>query len=418
MTATKRGTAVIVGGGIIGTACAWYLARGGWKVTVVDRGKIGGACSHGNCGLVCPSHVLPLAEPGALTSALKALVTRNSPFRIRPRLDPALWHWLWNFARRCNHSSMLQAGHAIQALLSSSMTEYEQLVKVESLDCEWEKRGLLFAYLSRAAVDQFEETNQLLAANFDEPARKLDSAAICELEPALKPTVAGGWYYAHDAHLRPDKLLTSLREKLTVQGVEFREQTELRRVIGSGKSARSIETTTGIISADVFVVASGAWTPMLKDHLGCKIPIQPGKGYSITMPRPAICPTIPLIFPEQRVAVTPMQSGYRLGSIMELVGYDDTIRPKRLNLLRSGAERYLREPYCEPETETWFGWRPMTYDGVPVVDRSPRWGNLWVAAGHNMLGVSMAPGTGKLISELVSGLSPHIEPAPYRIDRF
>ena len=118
------------------------------------------------------------------------------------------------------------------------------------------------------------------------------------------------------------------------------------------------------------MVAAGAWTPLLNQQLGCKVPIQPGKGYSMTMPRPAVCPRIPLIFPETRVAVTPFQSGYRLGSTMEFAGYDDSLRPERLQLLKDGSAGYLQEPYCEPVLEKWFGWRPMTYDSLPIIDRS------------------------------------------------
>ncbi len=177
-------------------------------------------------------------------------------------------------------------------------------------------------------------------------------------------------------------------------------------------------TDQGDLAADIFIVATGAWTPLLNDQLGCRIPIQPGKGYSLTMPRPVICPEIPLIFPETRVAVTPFQSGYRLGSTMEFAGYDDSIRPERLQLLKDGAEPYLREPYCEPVEEKWFGWRPMTYDSLPIIDRSPRYENVIIAAGHNMLGLSMAPATGKLVAEMVNVSSPHIDPAPYRVSRF
>ena len=178
------------------------------------------------------------------------------------------------------------------------------------------------------------------------------------------------------------------------------------------------DTAQGELAADLFVVAAGAWTPLLNEQLGCRVPIQPGKGYSLTMPRPAVCPKIPLIFPETRVAVTPFQSGYRLGSTMEFAGYDESIRPERLQLLKDGATGYLQEPYCEPVLEEWFGWRPMTYDSLPIIDRSPKYDNVMIAAGHNMLGLSMAPATGKLVAELVEGNSPHIDPKPYRVSRF
>lgn len=414
----SRGTIVIVGGGIIGVTAAWYLQRDGWQVRVIDRQTIGGACSRGNCGLICPSHVLPLTEPGAFKAAIKSMLTPNSPFRIKPRMDPALWSWLWNFARRCNHSSMIQAAHAIQALLSSSMREYERLVQEEQVACEWQRRGLLFTYQTQREFEAYEKINHLLSEHFSEPARRLSSEESVALEPALKDSVAGSWFFEHDAHLRPDVLLHSLRSRLESEGCEFVEMCELRRVVGSGGTATGVETSKGTFSADACLVASGAWTPLLCNHLGCKIPIQPGKGYSMTMPRPKICPSIPIIFPEHRVAVTPMLSGYRLGSIMEFAGYDESIRPERLQLLTSGAEHYLRQPHCEPVSETWYGWRPMTYDSLPVIDRSPRWGNVWMAAGHNMLGLSMATATGRLVAELLADRPPHIDPRPYSAGRF
>lgn len=417
------GSVAIVGGGIIGVTSAWYLHRAGWQVTVLDKGVIGGACSKGNCGLVCPSHVLPLTEPGAIKQAVKAMLSPGSPFRIKPRTDPALWSWLWHFARRCNHSSMTQAAHAIQAMLASSITEYEHLVHQDKIECEWQNKGLLFAYASRQGLDAYDPTNQLLTDMFNEPARKLDTAQVLALEPALLDRVAGGWYYEHDAHLRPDVLLASLRERLEAGGVTFIENCEFQGFSGGrpttvGCDAKRLLTSGEDIAADVFLFASGAWSPKLQSHLGCKIPIEPGKGYSITMPRPDVCPEIPLIFPEHRVAVTPMQTGYRLGSIMEFAGWDESLRPERLELLRRGAKHYLKQPYCEPELETWYGWRPMTYDGVPLIDRSPLWNNVWMAAGHNMLGLSMATGTGRLVSELLAGSTPHLDPAPYQLARF
>src|SRR5262249_50071783 len=145
--------------------------------------------------------------------------------------------------------------------------------------------------------------------------------------------------------------------------------------------ARAAVTTKGEMPADAFVVAAGALTPLLSKHVGCKIPIQPGKGYSITMPRPARCPTIPLIFEEHRVAGTPMKSGYRLGSTMEFAGYDATLSRRRLDILRRGARHYLHEPDGDVVEEEWFGWRPMTYDSKPIIGFSPALANVLIAAG-------------------------------------
>jgi D-amino-acid dehydrogenase len=165
-------------------------------------------------------------------------------------------------------------------------------------------------------------------------------------------------------------------------------------------------------------VAAGAWTPLLNEPLGYRVPIIPGKGYSVTMPRPAVCPTYPLIFEEHRVAVSPFRSGYRIGSTMEFAGYDATLNRSRLSLLYDGAKLYLRDSVCDPVQEEWWGWRPMVYDGKPVIDRSPALGNVVIAAGHGMLGLSMATGTGKLVAELLGNEKPHVDVGHYEISRF
>lgn len=412
-----RENVIIIGGGVIGTACAYYLSKTGRKVTIVDRELFGMACSHGNCGIVSPSHVFPLAGPGAVRKALTAMRSRNSPFSIKPRLDLSLWLWLLRFARCCDLQHMIEAGRDRHVLLSSSMTLYRQLLADEALDCEWETRGLLHVFLSQETLEGHEETVNLVREHYGVSARRYGRDEVANLEPALKPDVAGGWHYEEDAHLRPDKLLSSWRSVLEAAGVEIREHCDVRSFDRNGGRAGAIQTSLGRLAADWFVVAAGALTPLLNKHLGCRVPIQPGKGYSITMPRPAKCPSIPMIFDEHRVAVTPMQSGYRLGSIMEFAGYDTSINPKRIALLKNGASHYLHEPFCDPIQNQWYGWRPMTYDGRPFIDRSPAMQNVYLAAGHNMLGLSMAPATGKLIAELIQGDIPHIDPEPYSLRR-
>ncbi len=409
---------VVIGGGVIGTACAHFLSKAGWRVVVIDRGAIGGGSSAANCGFVCPSHVLPLAEPGMVLEGVKSLLHKNSPLKIRLRPDPALWSWLIHFALRCNERDMLTSARGIQPLLDASMGLYQELVATESLDCEWQSRGLLFAFRSKAAFDAYAPTDHLLSESFGRPGTRYDGDAVLGLEPALKPGLAGGWHYPGDAHLRPDKLMRSWRQRLEASGAAFREQCGFKGFQRRDGRAVAVDTTQGRIEADAFVMAAGAWTPTLNDHLGCKIPIQPGKGYSLTMPRPAVCPSVPMIFPETRVAVTPFESGYRLGSMMEFAGYDESIRPERLQLLRDGAAPFLREPWAEPVERTWFGWRPMTWDGLPIIDRAPALKNVVVAAGHNMLGLSMAPATGRLVAEILDDQAPSLDVAPYRAGRF
>jgi D-amino-acid dehydrogenase len=409
---------VVVGGGVVGACCAYYLAKAGFRVAVLDRGRFGAACSHANCGYVCPSHVLPLAIPGTIWSTLKALFQRNSPLKVRPGVVLRNLGWFLGFARRCNQRDMLSAGRAIQALLNSSRTLFETLIREEQIECEWETKGLLFVFRSKKPFDHYAHTDELLRREFAMPATRFDSAELAALEPALKPGMAGGYLYKSDAHLRPDRLMSELHRILVSRGVEVRENCEVTGFVRENGKAKAVRTKSGDIEADRFVVATGAWTPLLNAELGCRVPIQPGKGYSLTMPRPAICPTYPLIFEEHRVAVTPFASGYRLGSTMEFAGYDDTMNRARLALLTNAAKVYLRDPLAAPMQEEWWGWRPMTYDGLPVIDRAPAAGNVLIAAGHNMLGLSMATATGKLVAEMLAGEKPHVDAAPYSLSRF
>jgi D-amino-acid dehydrogenase len=409
---------VVVGGGVIGACCAYYLAKSGHSVTVLDRGRFGAACSHANCGFVCPSHVLPLAVPGAVGSTLKTLLQRNSPLKVRPIEVIRNLGWFMRFARRCNGRDMLRAGRGIHALLKSSRTLFEDLLRDERLECEWETRGLLFVFRTMQAFEHYAPIDELLGREFALSARRFDSTELAELEPALQDGMAGGYLYECDAHLRPDRLMSELKRVLIERGVAIREVWEVSGFVRENGIAKAVRTKDGDIEGASFVMATGAWAPLLNRELGCRLPILPGKGYSITMPRPTGCPTHPMIFEEHRVAVTPFASGYRLGSTMEFAGYDESLNRSRLALLTEAAKLYLRDPLAEPVEEEWWGWRPMTFDGLPIIDRSPAMRNVLIAAGHNMLGLSMATATGKFINEMLNGEKPHIDPTPYELGRF
>jgi D-amino-acid dehydrogenase len=408
---------VIVGGGVIGLACAYYLRREGIEVTILDSRTIGSGCSHGNCGYVSPSHILPLTERGAVGVALKSLFRKDAPFRVKPRLDPVLWLWLLRFALRCNVPSMLQAATARHALLSSSRALYTDLIESEGLECEWQQRGLYLVFGTEAAFRKYAETDRMLRDRFGTAAEHIGAKEMLKREPALRETIAGAWHYSGDAHLRPDRLLASWRRLLERRGVNIREDCMFEGFVGKGGNAAAVTTSAGKLRGDAFIIATGAWTPKLNSELGCRVPIQPGKGYSITMPHPTQTPSTPLIFAEERVAVTPMQSAYRLGSTMEFAGYDTQMNVERIEMIKRVAAQYLRYPYTEEVQEEWYGWRPMTFDGVPFIDHTPRFSNVVVAAGHNMLGLSMATATGKLVSEIVLGKEPHIDPGPYKLSR-
>src|SRR5262245_39230023 len=233
---------VVVGGGIIGAACAHFIVKSGLLVEIVEQGEFGRGCSHANCGYVCPSHILPLAQPGAVRSALKALFTPDSPFTIRPRFDLSLWSWLFRFTRRCNQRDMLAAGDAIKALLVSSRALYDDLFRVDSLDAEWETRGLVLVFQTQKAMDHYAETDGLLRERFDMGAVRYEGESLERLEPALKLGLAGGWHYPGDAHLRPDKLLSSWRALLESRGVVIHERCEFKHLKRDGKQWK-VETS-------------------------------------------------------------------------------------------------------------------------------------------------------------------------------
>ena len=312
---------VVIGGGIIGAMCAWNLRNAGCQVTIVDREKFGAACSHANCGYVSPSHVLPLCRPGAIFKTLKAMLKSNSPFAVHPRFDLSFVKWFWNFALQCNQADMLATAAGRHAMLQSSKQLYQQLIADENIECEWQENGLLFVFDEEKSFSAYGKTDSLLREQFGVAATPYDGRQLIELEPAIKSGFGGAWHYEGDCHLRPDKLLSQLREKMEQRGVQIIEDFPVQQFVRENGKAKTILANGQSLEADHFVVATGAMTPFLNQHLGFNVPIEPGKGYSITMPKPARMPRIPIIFEDSHVAITPMLSKYRIGSTMEFAGF-------------------------------------------------------------------------------------------------
>ncbi len=251
------------------------------------------------------SHVLPLAEPGTIRYALTAAIKRSPALRIGLRWDLRLWRWLWNFSKRCNERDMLDAAGSINALLKSSHHLYHELIEEEGLDCEWQRQGLYFVYQDRDALEKYIPTNELLTSQFDEPAQLVSASELQQREPTLAKNLAGAWYFETDTHLRPNRLVQALRYKLEQNGVLFKEHCEVLEIQTSVGRIASIKTSEGSLQADQYVIAMGSWTPLLTRSLNIDVPIQPGKGYSMTMQDCPIKPNAPMIFPQHRVAVTP-----------------------------------------------------------------------------------------------------------------
>ncbi|MGD8723201.1 MAG: FAD-dependent oxidoreductase, partial [Desulfobacterales bacterium] len=303
------------------------------------------------------------------------------------------------------------------ALCSHSISLLDTLLKKEQIECDWEEKGVLMVFKSQSEMQKYGQTNNLMKP-YGLEAVPLIGDELFDLEPALGKDIYGAWLHEKDSHLRPDKLLSAWRQVLLKMGVAVEENCRLEALIASDRQIQNAQTTDGPYSADTYVLATGVWTPQLTRHLKLNLPVQPGKGYSLTMPRPEVCPAIPCYFNERSVIATPWKSGFRLGGTMEFSGFNFDLLARRLKNLTAAAREYLKTPIGEPVMEEWVGMRPMVYDDLPIIDRAPHHHNLVLATGHGMQGLSMATSTGKLVSEIVTGRKPHIDPTPFTIRRF
>lgn len=410
---------LVIGGGIIGCWTAWHLARLGCQVTIVERNQIGSGASLGNCGYICPSHVRPLCGPGAIKFGLRTMAKFGGALSIPPRWDPPLWNWLLQFATHCTVDAFRNASIARHVLLRSSREQYQRLASTAADDIKWHQNGLLTVYRSAREFDAYEKQASELRNEFGIRVDRLDSEKLCSSHPSLRDDLAGGWHFPDDAHLSPIDLLDRLRRDLQGMGVIIREQTEVRGLCFDGRRLVSIQSGTGdSLPADRFVFTTGAEIGCFGKELGCHIPVVPGKGYSVTISDASGMPTTPMIFEDDHVGVTSFGDSFRVGSTMQLTGFSRTIPEKRIELLKRSARKHLCVPLPEGPEERWSGWRPMMPDGIPCIGPALTATNAFVAAGNGMIGIASGPATGQLVAELATGITPHLDPQPYRMDRF
>lgn len=395
-------SAIVVGAGHIGIACAHYLQKDGYDVTVIDRSTVGGACSRANCGFLVPSHVLPLTAPEAIWTGMKSLLQPKAAFRVKPQMRAALYRWMFEFGRRCTKRQMLETGSVLKEILDASMVEYETLLSDPAMDCEWQDNGMLFVFRNQDDLQEFGRTDATLADEYGLAASYIAGDELVRFEPALLDDLAGAYYYESDSHLRPDRLNTVWSGRLEKDGVGFVENCRVDAVETLADKVTGLFTPQGKMTADHYVFAAGAWSSNFAESLGCKIPVEPGKGYSVTMTQPEIMPSHPMLIPEKHIGITPFESGYRIASMMEFAGFDESIPRARIQQLKDSAVPYLKTPEGPVEEDTWYGWRPMTWDSLPIIGRVPGLSNALLATGHNMLGLSLAPLTGKAIADLVA----------------
>lgn len=415
MTARR---AVVVGGGAVGVCTAWYLSRAGWKVTLLEQGEIGEGCSFGNAGLIVPSHSIPLAAPGVWAQGLKWILRGDAPFRLHLRADPELARWLWLFVRSCTRAHVARALPLLRALSFASLRLWRELAALPGFDFGFRQSGMLMAYRTRPAFAAARHEAELLRAH-GIGAEVRGPEETVELEPSLRGRITGSVRFPDDAQLVPERFVKGLAQRAADAGVRVVTSASVLRFHRRSGAIEDVHTRAGLFEGDEFVLAAGVASREMAQNIGLRLPLQPGKGYSVTFERSAWNPRLPIMLGEDRLAVTPMGDRLRISGTLELAAPDLSVDQGRALALMNAAGRWLGDvPAATEGMAVWSGLRPCTPDGIPFVGRVHGIANLAIATGHAMLGVSLAPITGLLVSQLLSGERPEIPLDALRPDRF
>jgi D-amino-acid dehydrogenase len=411
---------LICGAGAVGLCCALYLRERGYQVTVIERDAIDrDSCSFGNAGMIVPSHFTPLAAPGAIGRGVRWLLDPGSPFYIRPRLDPELAAWILHFLRAANREHVNRAGLILRDMLIASRELYERLADCSDNSFALVKRGLLMLCRTRAGLEA-ETRAARRARELDLPVEIVSSARAAELDPGIGMDISGAVFYPLDCHLDPRLLMRGLTELVKAAGVTVHWSTALEGWRVSNAQLAAAVTSRGEMPADEFVVAAGAWSAQAVRPLKCRLPLQGGKGYSFTVPSPPQMPRMCSILSEAHVAVTPMGSALRIGGTLEFAGLDRAVSVRRTQAIAAAAAEYFPALRAQDiaQVRPWAGLRPCSPDGLPYIGRFARYSNLCMAAGHAMLGISLAPITGQLVAQVVSAERPRIALEPLSPQRY
>jgi D-amino-acid dehydrogenase len=406
---------LVIGGGVVGAAVARAIARRGRGVLLVDKGDVCSGASAGNAGLIVPSLAVPLAAPGVLGQGLRWLLRSDSPFYVAPRLDRELLDWLWRFQRNCRPEPMRRAIPVLLALGRASQALQRELAA--EFDCGYEARGWLFTFNSAAGLEKGLAEARMLG-EFGVAHEPLDAAAVRARVPEIRSSILGGVLYPEDGHVLPERLVRQLVASAVAAGALVRVFTEVRGVeVGEGR-VRRVLTSGGEIRPAEVVLAAGSWSGPLGRDLGLRLPIQPAKGYSVTLDVPGAPSALPLYFVERKVALTRWPGRMRLSGTLELGGLDLAINPRRVAAIRRAAQEYLDGLPDFDAVAPWAGLRPVTPDGLPIIGRTRRLGNVILAGGHGMMGITYGAITGELVAQLACGEAPALDLAPFSPDRF
>jgi len=410
---------LVIGGGAIGTCCAHYLHEQGKDVTVIDKKDICSGASYGNAGLIVPSYSIPLAAPGVISQGLKWVLDQESPFYIKPRLSRELFWWLWKFRAACNEHHVRGSIPVLRDLSFESLRLFDELAAMKGVHFGFEKRGLIEIFDTRKGFGEGIEAARLLQ-EYGIEIRILQRAELDEFTGGVRTNAVGGLFSHRDALLIPDRFVKQLAQHAVGKGVHVLTPVEVLGFETSGRKATMVHTTRGDIAFEELVLAGGSWCSDIVRDLKIRLMIEPAKGYSITFKKPPTCPDIPYAMAEAKVVLTPMEDMVRFAGTLELAGFDQSINRRKVRSILKTVARYF--PDMDPRTmeliEIWRGLRPCTPDGLPYIGRPCSYDNVIVAAGHGMLGISTAPATGKIVSQLATNKKPSIDLSAFSIERF
>lgn len=375
----------IIGGGIIGQFCAYFLTKSGHQVTIYDDRPGMPNASHGNCGLITPSHILPMNSWSVIWQGMKWLGKKDAPLSIKPRLNRRFIGWFLDFTRHANQTKIQKSSDYRHAFLQLTWQLYEDFFKNENPDLEFYKRGLIYVCQSEKSLTHLRHEHDTLVS-YGLPSKLLRETEIAELEPSVKSNL-GGAMFECDGWLDPIRLNKSLEKINVANGVNYEVAIK----------------DLGALSDEIIVLAAGARSAQLAEKIGISLHLIPGKGYNLTTSTPLPDqPSRPVYMFDHKVVFTPWKNGFRLGSTMEFCGYDLSLNAARLEALKLATNEYLDLDLSECDFTPWAGWRPMTSDCLPIVQRSQKHPNLILATGHGMLGLTLAPATGYLVDCLAN----------------
>lgn len=409
---------VIIGGGIAGLSSAYFLHKSGHQVTVLDKSGITAGASFVNAGYITPSHIIPLASPGMIAKGLKWMFNSSSPFYMKPRWDPEFFKWAWYFHRSSTKDNVKKAIPVIKDINVLSRDLFEAFrISGEFGDFQLENKGLLMLYQTRKFGDHELEVAEK-ARFLDLEVYDLDHSALQKLEPNVKIDALGAVHYLCDRHTTPTEFMPKIVAYLESVGVKIKRHETVQDIQAKHGSIQSVTTDSHIYTPDEVVLAAGSWSGLLAKKLGIKIPMQAGKGYRINVPRPTGI-TMPAVLMETKAACTPMKGFTRFAGTMEFSGINTFIRKERVEAIAQSAQRYYPELEitAEEKAEAKSGLRPVSPDGLPYIGKSNKCDNLIFATGHAMMGWSLGPATGKLVSEVINGAPASMDIGPFSPDR-